>query len=99
VKIVQIRSKAQPLNRTIDVFLDMFGRVGDTSFFENCKAALGGDKNFVADVVLADEVAEHFLVHACGVDGGGVPEGAAEFDGLQEDWLGFFRGEICSQAE
>jgi hypothetical protein len=43
VKIVQVRRETQALDRSFDVRLDVFGRVGDSSVFETGETAFGCD--------------------------------------------------------
>ena len=43
VKIVQIRSESESVNRSLDVFFDMAGRVGDSALgSEDVKSTFGG---------------------------------------------------------
>jgi hypothetical protein len=68
VKIVEVGCKAQSLNCAVDVFFDMFGRVGYTSLLEDGKSTLGSDEDLVADFMLADEVTEELFVDTCSVN-------------------------------
>lgn len=43
VEVVQIRSEAQSLNCSLNVRLDVRGRVGHGTIFKGCETTLGGD--------------------------------------------------------
>lgn len=99
MEIVKIRSEAQSLNRPIDIRFDMRGRIGDHTILKARESTLRSDEDSIPDIVFSDEVSQKLLVHACLVDHGGIPEGTAELDGFEENWLCLFESEIASQAE
>lgn len=43
MEVVEVWGEAESLDRSLDVGLDVRGRVGDASVAENVKSALGGD--------------------------------------------------------
>lgn len=60
MQVVQIRRETQPLYRAVNVLLDVRSLVRHSSgrvLAQAVEATLGGDEDFVPDIVLADEVA------------------------------------------
>lgn len=43
MKVVEIGSKSEPLNRSFDIFLDMSGRIGNAAVPEGVESAFRGN--------------------------------------------------------
>lgn len=61
--------------------------------------ARGPTENLVADVVLPDEVSQKLFIHTGLVDNSSIPECAAQFNCLQQDWFSFFEAQIATQTK
>lgn len=55
-------------------------------------------EDLVANVVLANEVSQQFLIHTCCVDHSSIPESTAQLNGFEEHGLSFFETEVAAQA-